>query len=77
MYSPTATLYAYSCPKDMSEAYMKSPHGAINAIIIVKMIIGFAIGIIILKNTLLLETPSILAASSSDLGIVSNNPFAI
>ena len=56
---------------------MKSPHGAINAIIIVKMIIGFAIGIIILKNTLLLETPSILAASSSDLGIVSKNPFAI
>ena len=56
---------------------MKSPHGAINAIIIVKMIIGFAIGIIILKNTLLLETPSILAASLSDLGIVSKNPFAI
>jgi hypothetical protein len=41
------------------------------------MIIGFDIGIMILLNTLAREAPSIRAASSRDLGIVSKKPFAI
>ena len=43
----------------------------------VYMMIGFAIGMIMRKNTLLREAPSIRAASSRAFGIVSKKPFAI
>ena len=74
--SPTATVYK---SWSMSNIFgrMKSLHGHANDVSAVYTSIGLESGRINFINTVKLEAPSILAASSMEYGMVSKSPSAL
>ena len=67
---PIASVYFSFCPNTIL-GKIQSIHGPVKLVIARKIIIGLAIGRMTLKKIFKWLAPSILAASSSDLGIVS------
>ena len=61
----------------MTEAKMKSTHGAKNDVRAVYITIGLEIGKVILQKIWLRVAPSMVAASSIAFGMVSKKPFAM
>ena len=61
----------------MTDTKMKSTHGAMKALMAMLATMGLLLGRMIFQNTTLRVAPSRMAASSSDLGMVSKKPLAM
>ena len=61
----------------MTDTKMKSTHGAMKALMAMLATMGLLLGRMIFQNTMLRVAPSKMAASSSDLGMVSKKPLAM
>ena len=75
-HKPMETVKYCAFARQITFAKMKSNHGAMKEVRIVYTMIGLLNGMVIFVNVCHLVAPSISAASSYAIGIVSKNPFA-